>query len=132
MQHNGRRHDYDVQAMESDLSHRAGVTRNPIPAPTVTVRSEFPTLNRSRQQQPLTCLITIESPEGAWQPDPEMLRYARPASPLPQESLQSPVMQRQASRSSRNVPYESQETLDEMTEELRLRVDQWHGLEFQR
>ena len=132
MHHHGRRHDYDVQAMEADLSHRPGTSRNPIPAPTVTVRSEFPTLNRSRQQQPLTCLVTIESPEGAWQPDLEMLRNARPASPLPQENLQSPIMQHQVSRSSRNVPYESQETLDEMTEELRLRVDNWHGLEFQR
>lgn len=130
-QSGSRRHDYDVQEMESDLSPRHGITKNLIPAPTVTVRSEFPTLNRSRQQQSLTCLVTIESPDGVWQPDAEMLRHARPASPMPQESLKSPI-QRHASRSSHNVPYESQETLEEMTEELRLRVDNWHGLEFQR
>ncbi|KAL1954996.1 hypothetical protein VTO42DRAFT_349 [Malbranchea cinnamomea] len=130
-QNAGRRHDYDVQAMESNLSPRPGVMKNLIPAPTVTIRSEFPTLNRSRQQQPLTCLVTIESPEGTWQPDPEMLRQAAPTSPLPQETLNSPF-QRHASRNFHNVPYESQETLDEITEELRLRVDNWHGLEFQR
>ncbi|KMU81076.1 von Willebrand and RING finger domain containing protein [Coccidioides immitis RMSCC 3703] len=60
----GRRHDYDVQAMESALSPRPGMMKNPIPAPIVTVRSEFPTLNRSRQQQSLTCLVTIEVPDG--------------------------------------------------------------------
>lgn len=71
----GRRHDYDVQAMESDLSPRPGVTKNPIPAPIVTVRSEFPTMNRSRQQQTLTCLITVEVPEGNWRPDADDLRH---------------------------------------------------------
>ena len=58
--HDGRRHDFDVQSMETSLSSPRGLLKSPIPAPTVTVRSEFPTLSRSRQQQSLTCLITVE------------------------------------------------------------------------
>ena len=128
----GRRHDYDVQSMETDLSSpRASMTKNPIPPPTVTVRSEFPTLNRSRQQQTLTCLITIEVPEGKWSPDPEDLRGAPPLPSMQQEHNsappRSPVVTRQAER-----PFESVEVLDQVTEDLRMRVDNWHGLEFQR
>lgn len=128
----GRKHDYDVQAMESDVP-RSGTIKNPIPAPIVTVRSEFPTLNRSRQQQPLTCLVTVEVPDGQWRPDMEDLRFAQPSDPLPSEDVYSPVRSPTVSSSaSRPVPYEPQENLDEIAEELRYRVDNWHGLEFQR
>lgn len=126
----GRRHDYDVQAMESDLSPRPGITRNPIPAPIVTVRSEFPTLNRSRQQQTLTCLVTVEVPEGNWHPDVEDLRHTAQIPALRNEELASPPI-KQAARSL-PIPYEAQEALEEITEDLRMRVDNWHGLEFQR
>ncbi|PGH21614.1 hypothetical protein AJ80_03047 [Polytolypa hystricis UAMH7299] len=126
----GRRHDYDVQAMESDLSPRPG-TKNPIPAPIVTVRSEFPTLNRSRQQQPLTCLVTIEVPDRNWHADADDLRHAPPVPPLPHEEPQSPNKM-PPTRGLQPAPYESQEMLEEITEELRQRVDNWHGLEFQR
>lgn len=126
LQNSGRRHDYDVQAMESDLSPRSGVTKNPIPSPIVTVRSEFPSLNRSRQQQALTCLVTIEVPDGNWQPDIDDLRHAPPA---PQEEFHSPIKSPVA-KPLRPPPYE--EGLEDMAEELRLRVDNWHGLDFQR
>lgn len=127
-QPNGRRHDYDVQSMETDLSPRPGVMKNPIPAPTVTIRSEFPTLNRSRQQQPLTCLITVEVPDGNWRPDADDLRHtAGPPQEEPYVNARSPAV-----RDSRSTQYEPQETLDEIAEELRTRVDNWHGLEFQR
>lgn len=127
----GRRHDYDVQAMETSLSSPRGMLKNPIPAPTVTVRSEFPTLNRSRQQQSLTCLVTIEVVEGKWRPDPEDMR-AVPAVPSlhPSETFdraKSPVPSRQF-----ESIYENQEVLDEITEDLHARVDNWHGLDFSR
>ena len=128
----GRRHDYDVQSMETDLpSPRTGMARNPIPPPTVTVRSEFPTLSRSRQQQSLTCLITIEVPEGKWNPDPEDLRSAPPPSSVHQDVGEVRV---RSPTGSRNVdwPTESQELLEAVTEDLRVRVDNWHGLDFQR
>ena len=129
----GRRHDYDVQSMETALSSpRASLTKNPIPAPTVTVRSEFPTLTRSRQQQSLTCLVTIEVPEGKWRPDPADLRGAPVLPPLQQEPNsrnrpKSPTQSQQADWQS-----ESPEALEEITEDLRVRVENWHGLDFQR
>jgi hypothetical protein len=128
---NGRRHDYDVQSMESDLSHRTGAMKNPIPAPTVAIRSEFPTLNRSRQQQPLACLITVEVPEGNWRPDNEDLqRTSAGQSPPQEDSFGS--MRLSVAPEPRSMPFEPQENLDEVAEELRTRVDNWHGLEFQR
>lgn len=125
----GRRHDYDVQAMESDLSPRPGVLRNPIPAPLVTIRSEFPTMNRSRQQQSLTCLITVEVPQGNWRPDGQDLRNGPPGQSQPDESYSAPVTTGQDSRS---IQQEPEGNLDEVAENLRTRVDNWHGLEFQR
>ncbi|KAJ5171796.1 hypothetical protein N7492_004389 [Penicillium capsulatum] len=122
----GRRHDYDVQAMESDLSPRIGVTKNPIPAPIVTVRSEFPTMNRSRQQQSLTCLITVEVPEGNWRADAEDLRH----TPSGQQQPDEPFTPRFGD--SQELQYEPTENLDEIAEDLRNRVDNWHGLEFAR
>ncbi|KAH8591759.1 Pleckstrin homology domain-containing protein [Bisporella sp. PMI_857] len=127
-----RRHDYDVQAMETNLiSPRASVTRNPIPSPFVSVRSEFPTLNRSRQQQTLTCLITIEVPDNKWRPDPDDLRSAPPMpNTRVEENYARPPSPAQSA--PRFYPYESQEVLDEITESLRLRVENWHGLDFNR
>lgn len=120
--------------METSLSSPRGLLKSPIPAPTVTVRSEFPTLSRSRQQQSLTCLITVEVTEGKWRPDPDDMRGAAPP-PVPSiasatESFgrgKSPVNTRQY-----EMPYESTEVLDEITEDLHARVDNWHGLDFSR
>ncbi len=127
-----RRHDYDVQAMETNfVSPRASVTRNPIPAPSVSVRSEFPTLNRSRQQQTLTCLVTIEVPDIKWRPDPDDLRSAPPLPPVrAEDSYARPPSPAQSA--PRFYPYESPEVLEEITENLRTRVDNWHGLDFNR
>ena len=130
----GRRHDYDVQSMETALSSpRASITKNPIPAPTVTVRSEYPTLTRSRQQQSLTCLVTIEVPEGKWRPDQADLRGAPVLPSMQQDSAifsnrpASPAKSQQA-----DWGLESPEVLEEITEDLRVRVDNWHGLDFSR
>jgi hypothetical protein len=130
--HDGRRHDYDLQAMEASLSSPRSLLKSPIPAPTVTVRSEFPTLNRSRQQQSLTCLVTVEVVDGKWRPDPEDMRAAPPLPSVASatESLgrpKSPVRARQF-----EPPYQSTEELDEVTEDLHSRVDNWHGLDFSR
>lgn len=130
-QNGGRRHDYDVQSMETALSGpRASSTKNPIPPPTVTVRSEYPTLSRSRQQQSLTCLVTIEVPEGKWSPNLADLRGAPSLTASQENAFGSP----KASEQGRGMDgaFESPEALEEITEELRVRVDNWHGLDFQR
>ena len=130
----GRRHDYDVQSMETAISSpRASITKNPIPAPTVTVRSEFPTLSRSRQQQSLTCLVTIEVPEGKWSPDPADIRGA-PILPSMQPQGSDTYSRPKSPAQNRQVdwPFEPAEVLEEITEDLRVRVDNWHGLDFSR
>ena len=129
----GRRYDYESGSIETDLSSaRGSVTKNPIPPPHVTVRSEFPTLNRSRQQQSLTCLVTIEVPEGKWYPEPDDLRYAPPVPSLPQDDVYSPVRSPLLSGQARETSQEAAEVLDRITEDLRSRVDNWHGLDFAR
>lgn len=130
-----RQHEYDLQAMEASLASPKAVARNPIPAPTVTVRSEFPTINRSRQQQTLTCLITIEVSDNKWRPDPDDLQSAPPTSHQRIEehfSRGPPSPARSTQSAPRFYPYESPEVLEEMTENLRSRVDNWHGLDFSR
>ncbi|KAL6802002.1 hypothetical protein J3E68DRAFT_434971 [Trichoderma sp. SZMC 28012] len=132
------RHDYDVQTMETTPSSPRAATRNPIPPPIVTVRSEFPTISRSRQQQTLTCLVTIEVPDNKWRPDPEDI-----GSPVQSQLAVNPGVPEVAPHDvspaptptpnpPRFHPYESPEVLEEMTENLRNRVDNWHGLEFNR
>lgn len=130
-----RKHDYDLHAMETSVPGALSKdNKGSIPYPSVTVRSEFPTMNRSRQQQSLACLVTIEVPESRWQYDD--LHNAPPVPPLPSDPgtgrgySQPPPPQAEAHQPFE--PYESPEELDEITEELRLRVDNWHGLEFQR
>ncbi|KAM0338457.1 hypothetical protein ACHAPU_011310 [Fusarium lateritium] len=129
-----RRHDYDVQAMETTPTSPRPITRNPIPAPIVTVRSEFPTLSRSRQQQTLTCLVTVEVPDNKWRPDPEDLGAPAPQPPSiasrAEESYGRPPSP--ARSAPRFYPYESNDVLEEMTDSLRNRVDNWHGLDFSR
>ena len=130
----GRRHDYDVQSMETALSSpRASIAKNPIPPPTVTVRSEYPTLTRSRQQQSLTCLVTIEVPEGKWRPDPADLRGAPVVPSMQQDSASSSNRPSSPAKSQQvDWGFESPEVLEEITEDLRVRVDNWHGLDFSR
>ncbi|KAF2862381.1 hypothetical protein K470DRAFT_269030 [Piedraia hortae CBS 480.64] len=124
----GRRHDYDVQSMETDLgansTHCGSITsRNPIPPPTLTLRSEFPTLSRSRQPQSLTCLVTVEVVEGQWRPDPEDFGIRVPPVPA------TPTVASTArSASVSSDPYAMQAVKDN----LYRRVDNWHGLNFSR
>jgi hypothetical protein len=136
---NQRRHDYDVQSMETALGSPRPVIKNPIPAPSVTVRSEFPTLTRSRTQQSLTCLITVEIPEGKWRPTPE---ESRPLPFAPSGKASSRGGSRGDANSMRSpvataIPitgstYATQASLDEETEELHAKVENWHGLDSSR
>lgn len=123
-----RKHDYDLHAMETSvpgIPHKD--MKQSIPAPIVTVRSEYPTLTRSRQQQSLTCLVTVEVPEGRWHAQLDEIQKPPPVPPVPADSgIGIPAPQKIP------IVYESAEFLEEITEELRMRVDNWHGLEFQR
>lgn len=132
----GRRHDYDVQSMETSLMSPRTTTKNPIPPPIVTVRSEFPTLSKSKQQQSLTCLITVEVVDGNWHPNPEDIRSPPPVpSSASDAHYEQPKTHRsQTSRQPVDSVHETQESeeLEEVREELFKRVENWHGLDFSR
>ncbi|OAA38053.1 von Willebrand and RING finger domain containing protein [Metarhizium rileyi] len=134
MQSTPWRHDYDVQAMEITPGSPRIISRNPIPSPIVTVRSEFPTISRSRQQQTLTCLVTVEVADNKWRPDPEDISSSPHHAPQTSAKIDEVVTSAVTPTPSaqRFIPYESPEVLEEMTENLRNRVDNWHGLEFGR
>lgn len=139
-----RRHDYDVQSLETSFSGPPKqVTRNPIPAPIVTVRSEFPTLSRSKHQQSLTCLITVEVVDGSWLPTRDVQQRNAPPlqTSVPKESYMSPVLQPKSpsvhpARRNRHAPHDSvhgdREALFAIKEELYSRCENWHGLDFSR
>lgn len=134
----GRRHDYDVQSMETSLSNPRHMARSPIPPPMVTVRSEFPTLSKSRQQQSLTCLVTVEVVDGKWQPNPEDFRSPPPVpATIPEEEYEQPkpkAKPRPAPQPQRPVDsvHEDLQGLEEVKEDLYRRCENWHGLDFQR
>lgn len=128
-----RKHDYDLHAMETSVrGPPIKDNKQSIPSPIVTVRSEYPTLTRSRQQQTLTCLVTIEVPEGKWHAQFDDALNTPPVPTLPPDSGISIPSKSSRSEPPPITPYESPEVLEEITEELRIRVDNWHGLEFQR
>ena len=132
--HPPRKHDYDLHAMETSVpGTQIKESKHPIPAPIVTVRSEYPTLTRSRQQQTVTCLVTVEVPEGKWQGQIDDFRHTPPVPPIPTDSgVGMSAPRRRQENQQPAMGYESPEVLEEITEELRMRVDNWHGLEFQR
>lgn len=128
-----RRHDYDVQSMETSIAGPRNSTKNPIPAPTVTVRSEFPTLSRSRQQQSLTCLVTVEVVDGKWRPNPEDIRTP-PLMFTPRTGESPCIPQMRTPEVSRQLdfPRDPPEVIERVTADLRNKVDNWHGLDFAR
>ncbi|RKF61371.1 putative vwa-like protein [Erysiphe neolycopersici] len=124
------RYDYDRQISELGVTSPAlSSLRNPIPSPNVVVRPEFPSLNRSREQQSLTCIVTIEVPNLNWKPNPEDLRRIPSPTP-PEESYTRPPSP--AHSAPRQYSYHSPEELLEITDKLRIRVENWHGLDFSR
>ncbi|KAG5957305.1 hypothetical protein E4U58_006197 [Claviceps cyperi] len=125
-------HGYDVQAMETTPGSPRATSRN-ISPPTVTVRSEFPTISRSRQQQTLTCLVTVEVADNKWRSDAEESSYHQAPRALANiDEVSTRSATRAPSAISRLTPYEPPEVLELMTEHLRNRVENWYGLDFGR
>ncbi|KAF3924871.1 hypothetical protein ABW21_db0205266 [Orbilia brochopaga] len=135
-----RHHDFDVQNMESVVSPRESPA-NPIDPPTVTVRSEFPTLTRSKVQQALTCLVTIEVPERKWAASGD----DTPTPPVPTHTnsrnlsigMEEPYRAPSPSTSNRSgTTYGNSAraiaNMEQITEDLRQRVENWHSLDVSR
>lgn len=139
-----RRHYYDFHCSDSDPSTRISIS-DPIPPPTLTVKSEFPTLSRSKAQQSVTCLVTLDVPEKKLQNYADDTPFVPSMSIIYDQKYQppSPTERNQCSidrtvqtlehlhERGRNVERE-EEHLAYITEELRQRVENWHGLDFNR
>lgn len=131
-----RRHDYDLHAMETNVTEQARMrdSRFAAPSPIVTVRSEFPTITRSNLQQSLTCLVTIEIPE--MKKRPIMEDFQSPISPPAQHSdfalAPAPLQPPRFTPQPTFISNKSIQELNQLTADLRARVDNWHGLEFSR
>jgi hypothetical protein len=104
------------------------VAKYPIPEPTIVMRSEFPSITKSRYQQSLTCMVTVEVPESNWSAlsDSNLISPSIQAphdhlsiqpSPMPDLPKPMPVIQ------------DSVEDLEAARKELFDRVDDWHGLD---
>lgn len=133
-----RQHGLDLHLRGYSLNGSRSALQNTIPSPTVTVRSEFPTLNKSRQQQSLTCLVTVEVGERSWQHNVEESRTL-PSVPSTiaeeaPESPRNPTEKQSAQKLPKPVDsvHEDIHALEEAKEDLYNRCENWHGLDFQR
>ncbi|QIX00830.1 hypothetical protein AMS68_006347 [Peltaster fructicola] len=126
-----RKQDYDVQSMATTATATSRQPAySPIPPPIVTVRSEYPTLSKSKQQQSLTCLVTVEVMHGRWQAHSTGLR-SRATSQAPR----SPRKQAKpdSAHSDHTVePTEDAKRLETLKDELFAKVENWHGLDYTR
>lgn len=139
-----RRFDYDTPAIQ-EVGPQAALPAipSPIPPPIITVRSEFPALTRSKAQQSLTCIVTIEVParkynhaEGvnavvASEQDPTTGHDAASQYSVDRQQLEIPPPTAARVR-EREYDWEKEEILAGITENLRMRVENWHGLDFSR
>lgn len=148
----------DMERRDS-ISYNTTQVANPINPPNLTLRSEFPTITRSRQLQLFTTLITVEVPTSGWTLDQrDLLRIASvpendesqsPVSPNRGRSLSVSTHHSTASDLSHalsapskplpstypKIPpmsIESQNNLDTIETELKSRDMNWHNLDFQR
>lgn len=146
----------DIERRDS-LSYNT--THNPINAPSLTLRSEFPTITKSRQLQLFTTLVTVEVPSSGWSIDQrDLLRIApvpgyddslNPTSPNPQRSFSVSTHRSNGSdwshalsTPSKPLPptypkipplcIESQSKLETIEADLKSRDMNWHNLDFQR
>lgn len=124
-----RRQDHSSPAIEN--THIYPDTFRNIPAPKVAIRSEFPTLTRSSQQQSLTCLVTVEVPSSRIRS--RLSDHIRPLSTqqLPATDMYQDREVPMPLRPKR-APKETQEILEAIADELKYRVDNWHGLDFEK
>lgn len=122
----------DALSVETDLSHRGNVTFRPIPPPLITIRSEFPTIPKSGQQQPFTCLVTVEAPANGWSLDERDLQPLLPPKNFPiveeeKEPEVSSLLPPVPSLTNDPTPI-----LDEIANDLTKRITNWHNLDHHR
>lgn len=119
--------DNDDATSTTTTPYRQAPIRNPIPAPTVHIKSEYPNLVRSDEARALICLVTVEVPTGRWMPSKDELGHLRR---IPEtRSMQSNHSDSNEESSDEEVDDAAQD-LEREASNLKNRVDNWHGLPF--
>ncbi|KAJ8610971.1 hypothetical protein MRB53_038184 [Persea americana] len=102
---------------------------SPIPPPIISLRSEYPSIQRSTKQQNLTCLVTVEVPQQKWLAHAQQLHLlpsTEPEVPAPADSAIGST----AGDSEGKPQVLSADAAAATAEALRSCVDNWHGLDF--
>ncbi|KAI5283152.1 hypothetical protein KEM54_002355, partial [Ascosphaera aggregata] len=120
-------------SVDAQLLYRGNIAFRPIPHPLVTVRSEFPTISQSGQQQPFTCLVTVEVPAKGWtldEKDFQQLLVPKKFPVVEEEQVLEPV-----DNPLPQVPPLTNDpsmVLDAIADHLRDRVIYWHDLDWRK
>lgn len=134
-------HPASTRQHAADAHREGSVTSKELPRPPttmiappiITVRSEFPTIIRSSQQQTLTCLVTIEVPESKSRSYAGSPKISGPSTKqsvnalTPADSFSFHTID-----SVGHAPPESLEQQNRLIADLKAKVDDWHGLEVTR
>lgn len=126
-----RRHavESSIDTTVPTTTTRFSLPRNPIASPVLNLRSEYPTLTRSKQPQSLTCLITVEVPDTNIRPnfsEQQTSKNAASAVPEPVHISRPPTPPKDIEEDE----LDSSEEMDGIALDLQSRVDNWHGLDF--
>lgn len=101
--------------------------KNPIPPPTIHIKSEYPNLTRSEEARVLICVVTVEVPSGRWKPNKDELGLLRK---IPETRSMQSTQSESYAESSDEDSAEDSEDLQREASDLRDKVDNWHGLPF--
>jgi hypothetical protein len=126
-QHAAAQDGFERLAIELPSGNQ-NLAKYPIPKPNIVMRSEFPSITKSRYQQSLTCMVTVEVPESGWSILPGS-NLISPSSQPPQDHLSVEPCSLPDLPETTAVIQDSAEDLEAARDELFARVDDWHGLD---
>lgn len=120
----------DMTSILPSFVNHTSKLKNPIPAPNIHIKSEYPNLIRSKDAQTLICVVTVEVPDGRWKPSKDELGQLRR---IPEtRSAQSNHSDSDDGPEDEEDWEENMEDLERAERLLKDRVDNWHGLPFAR
>jgi len=117
----------DTTSIEPMTFRHAPDLKNPIPAPSIHIKSEYPNLTRSEEARVLICMVTVEVPSGRWKPNGDELGLLRN---IPDTRSMQSNRSELPDDSSDECSVDNTEDLQREANDLSDKVDNWHGLPF--